>query len=208
MPARHHDTTVASESPDGAFAVSLIGGIFILLGGFIFLIFGIGIVGIICGIIIIVGAAAARKNPSSAKGWGIGIIVLSLVSLISLGGFGIGFLLALIGGILFVAWEPPTPAYYYPPGGYAPPYGYPVQPYGYAAPAYPQYPPQQAYGQYPQQAYGQYPQGYAQYPQQAPYDPYQQQPQQAYTQYPQQQQADAQPAQPQQPNRPKEPGQQ
>ncbi len=108
--------------------LSLIGGIFILLGGafiaFVGSIFSglgglsgagvggavtaVGIVGIIFGIIIILGGIMINSNPKSHTMWGVIIIILSILSWITAaGGFVIGFILALIGGILAITFKPP-----------------------------------------------------------------------------------------------------
>jgi len=116
--------------PSAAFILSLIGGIFILLGGLYeaavyaivgsaFLAFfpGLGallialaVVALIFGLIIIFGAIQMRSHPESAKTWGILVLVFAIFSWIGGGGFVIGFLLALIGGILAIVWHPPAPA--------------------------------------------------------------------------------------------------
>ncbi|HTT15976.1 MAG TPA: DUF6114 domain-containing protein [Thermoplasmata archaeon] len=114
--------------PSTAFVLSLIGGIFILLGAlaeaaliaifgtvvFVFipglgaLILGLAAACVLFALIIIVGAVMLRARPQSAKLWGAIIIVLSIVSIFgALGGFFIGFILALIGGIMAVTWHPP-----------------------------------------------------------------------------------------------------
>jgi hypothetical protein len=117
--------------PSTAFILSLIGGIFILLGGlataaiyaliggallaFIpglgVLLLALAVIAIFFGLIIIVGATMLRSKPESAKTWGLLIIILSILSLIFAGGgFVIGFILALIGGILAMTWRAPPPA--------------------------------------------------------------------------------------------------
>jgi hypothetical protein len=107
--------------PTAAFALSLIAGIFVLLGGvivaaigavFTFFAFGvgaiIGIFGLIWGIIIIVGANNLRAHPEQHVTWGVIILVFSLISWVgAVGGLLIGFLLGLIGGILAISWQPP-----------------------------------------------------------------------------------------------------
>ena len=109
-----------NDKPVAAFVLSLIGGIFVLLGGIViaalgaaltFFIGGIGgfygLFGIIFGIIIIVGSAMLYSNPDKHVLWGAIILVFSIVSWFgSYGGFVIGFLLALIGGILAMVWKP------------------------------------------------------------------------------------------------------
>jgi len=106
--------------PSAAFTLSLIAGIFVLLGGlivavigavFTFFAFGIGaiigIFGIIWGVIIIVSANNLRAHPEQHVTWGVIILVFSLVSWFGgLGGLLIGFLLGLIGGVLAISWQP------------------------------------------------------------------------------------------------------
>lgn len=65
-----------------------------------------GIVGIVCGIIIIVSALKLYNEPEKTQLWGTLVIIFSVISLLSMGGFLIGFLLGLIGGILAVVWKP------------------------------------------------------------------------------------------------------
>jgi hypothetical protein len=115
--------------PTAAFVLSLIGGIFILLGGIYeaaiyaivgsaFLAFlpglgalliGLAVVALLFGLIIIYGAIQMKSHPESAKTWGIIVLILAILSWIGGGGFVLGFLLALIGGILAIVWHPPAP---------------------------------------------------------------------------------------------------
>ena len=118
-----------------AHILALIGGIFIVIDGLLTLAvasllagalaglgygaFGalvaiFGAIGFILGLIILYGAVQLRRNPASTKTWGILLIVLSLVSYIGGGGFFIGLILVLIGGILALTWHPPAAA---APGG-------------------------------------------------------------------------------------------
>jgi hypothetical protein len=128
---------MAMESPKAypvaAFVVTLIGGILILLDGLYLLAvsafvstvssaYGVSIpgvsglfealaaVGLIFGLIILIGAIMMWRNPSSAKMWGIVVILLGLISIISGGGFILGLILALVGGILALVWHPPAAA--------------------------------------------------------------------------------------------------
>ncbi len=140
--------------------LSLIGGIFILIGGAFQAFVGaiissigttstgqsttgigstigiLGIVGIILGIIVIVGGVMMYSNPQSHTMWGVIVLVLSLVSFAtsSIGGFVIGFLLALIGGILGIVFKPSM----MPQAGMGGmPMGPPTTAYGMGAPAAP-----------------------------------------------------------------------
>lgn len=108
------------ETPSTAFGLSLAGGIIILLAGLVvaavgatltFFIGGIGglvgIVGVVWGILIIVFAFLLRSMPEKHVGLGVAVILFSIFSWFgSFGGFLIGFLLALIGGVLAIVWTP------------------------------------------------------------------------------------------------------
>ena len=115
------------DKPTAAMVLSLIGGLFVIFGG-IFLAFvgslisslnitgtgaasstalGLGIVGVIMGIIMVVGGFMMYSKPTSAKMWGVIVLILSLVSWVTaVGGFFIGFLLGLIGAILALTFKP------------------------------------------------------------------------------------------------------
>jgi len=117
-----------SEKPTAAFVLSLIGGIFILLGAIavmvlmsvigglmlgvgpdpnILLIYGA--VGLIFALIVLVGAVMLWMKPQQHVVWGVIVLLFSLFSIISTGGFFIGLILGLIGGILGIVWKPPAP---------------------------------------------------------------------------------------------------
>jgi hypothetical protein len=56
-------------------------------------------VGLICGIIVLIGALLLHSKPVNKKTWGIIIAVFSVPSVIMGGGFIIGFILGIIGGV-------------------------------------------------------------------------------------------------------------
>lgn len=111
------------ESPTAAFVLSLIGGIFVLLAGVVIGVIGfaltlplggfgaaLGLLGIAWGVIIIIGAVMMNSRPEQHTMWGVIVLVFSFVSFVgAIGGFFIGFLLALIGGILGITWKPTQP---------------------------------------------------------------------------------------------------
>jgi|SRR5271157_2082614 len=135
--------------PNSAYLLSLIGGILIILEGFLVIVAGLllsavigsdipgasaaaafvvgfGLIGVIFGLLIVFWAFRLKSNPGSARTMGILIIVFSVISLVGGGGFYIGSILALIGGILAVIWHPTMvsqPVYGQP--GYGAPYGQP-----------------------------------------------------------------------------------
>jgi len=118
------------EKPTAAFALSLVGAIIMILGGlfstiiaiiaggFISIIPGmewlgglmivLGILGLIFGIIVLVGAIMIYSGERSKVRTGsILVLVFSILNLIfGGGGFFIGFILGLIGGILGLVWKP------------------------------------------------------------------------------------------------------
>lgn len=60
----------------------------------------IPIISIGTGVILIIGGYSIYRKPESAGRWGIAILVASVVSLFGMGGFLIGTILGIIGGIL------------------------------------------------------------------------------------------------------------
>ncbi|MEM3990098.1 MAG: hypothetical protein QW479_06865 [Desulfurococcaceae archaeon] len=119
------------EKPTAAFVLSLISGIFIIIGGLVAAVisaviseaFGVipglgrlggliiilGVLGFVFGIIVIVGAIMINSGvPEKVKTGSIIVLVFSILSLFvgGTGGFIIGFILGLIGGILGLTWKP------------------------------------------------------------------------------------------------------
>jgi hypothetical protein len=118
-----------SDKPTAAMVLSLIGGIFVILGGAFIAFVGslvasfgylanggttggaavtaFGVVGIIMGLIMVVGAFMMNSNPNKAKMWGIIVLILSILSWVTaVGGLVIGFILGLVGGILAITFKP------------------------------------------------------------------------------------------------------
>ncbi len=137
---------MTEEKPTAAFVLSLVAGVFILLGGGMMLMFGsfmgsygfgmmggyggfggmmgygrypfgvmspvfgvIGVLGLIFGAVVIIGAVMLNKKPAEHSTWGTVIVVFSVLSIFgsAMGGFGVGLILGLIGGILGITWKPP-----------------------------------------------------------------------------------------------------
>ena len=120
------------ERPTAAFVLSLIGGVFILLGGGTVTITGsygfgmmgrfggmdygmmgpalgmMGILGLVFGAIVIIGAIMLNSKPEENTTWGTLIVLFSVLSIFggAMGGFGIGLILSLIGGVLAITWKP------------------------------------------------------------------------------------------------------
>ena len=129
-----------AEKPTAAFVLSLIGGIFILLGALLWLIVGqflaflaidiglgatlMGVVGIVMALIIMIGGVMMYMKPEQHVVWGVIVLILSIVSIpFSFAGAVIGFILALVGGILGLVFKPQMPM----AAPYAPPMAPPPQ---------------------------------------------------------------------------------
>lgn len=69
-------------------------------------------VGIITGIIVLVGAVMLSSQSRQNAAWGTVILIFSAFSLIGGGGFFIGSILGILGGIIAITWRPtPPPAH-------------------------------------------------------------------------------------------------
>jgi hypothetical protein len=68
-----------------------------------------GMLGIIFGLIVIVGAIMLNRRPAQHTTWGILILIFSILSIFGgLGGYLVGLILGIVGGALAIAWKPPT----------------------------------------------------------------------------------------------------
>jgi hypothetical protein len=110
------------EKPIAATVLTLIGGVLILGVGLVVASVGstlasvgvgvggalgaLGALAVLLGIILLGLAVQLYRNPDSHTGYGIAIIVLSLLSIVGGGGAIIGLILGLVGGILAVVFHP------------------------------------------------------------------------------------------------------
>jgi hypothetical protein len=120
------------ERPTTAFVLSLVGGVFILLGGGMMSTIGsfgfggmmgfggmggmmgwtgfglFGILGLIFGVIVVISAIMLNSKPQEHATWGTLIVLFSVLSIFggAMGGFGVGLILGLIGGVLALTWKP------------------------------------------------------------------------------------------------------
>ena len=67
-------------------------------GGF----YGFAAIGVISGIIILIGSIMVYNRPSKASTWGALILAFSLASFFAMGGFFLGAVLGIVGGILAI----------------------------------------------------------------------------------------------------------
>lgn len=68
----------------------------------------VGVFGLASGVIVLAAAVMLRTNPSQRKTWGVLILVFSILSFVGLGGFVVGAILGVVGGIMTLTWKPPT----------------------------------------------------------------------------------------------------
>jgi hypothetical protein len=68
----------------------------------------LSVVGLVCGILIVVGAVMLRARPSEHVMWGVVILAFSVISFVGMGGFFIGAILGIIGGAFALAYRPRT----------------------------------------------------------------------------------------------------
>ena len=115
------------SKPVAAFALSLVAGVFILLGSVVMSMFALGFpgmmmggmmvpwmlgsvpvlvaFGIASGIMVILGAVMLYTRSAENHLWGAIILAFSLVSILgSMGGLLVGLVLGMLGGILALTW--------------------------------------------------------------------------------------------------------
>jgi len=81
-----------------------------MMGGFGWGMFGL--LGLIFGIIVVISAIMLNSRPEEHTMWGTIIVIFSVLSIFgsAMGGFGIGLVLGIIGGVLAITWKrAPTP---------------------------------------------------------------------------------------------------
>jgi hypothetical protein len=132
---------MTEEKPTAAFILSLLAGVFILLGGGMMAMIGswlgnygvtsqygrwggmmgtgfgmvrfafgaMGVLGFVFGVIVIISALMLNRRPEQHQTWGSLIVLFSVLSIFAsaMGGFGVGLILGLIGGILAITWTAP-----------------------------------------------------------------------------------------------------
>jgi predicted benzoate:H+ symporter BenE len=60
---------------------------------------GISVVAVVCGVIVLIGALMLRVQPRDHTIWAIIIVVFSGISFVGMGGYFIGAIIGLIGGV-------------------------------------------------------------------------------------------------------------
>jgi len=67
------------------------------------------VVGIASGVMVILGSVMVYTHPSESQLWGAIILAFSVVSIIGgMGGFLVGLILGVVGGVLALTWRAPA----------------------------------------------------------------------------------------------------
>jgi hypothetical protein len=143
-PYGQYAPSYSEPRPVTAFVLSLIGGIFILLGGISEVLIGytvnleitpfnpfewftvLGFVGITLGFLAIIFSVMLYLHPQHHVLFGVLVVVVSIASVVAFWGYLIGLVLGVIGGALAITWNPNRWAMM--PYGFGPPVG-PYPPY-------------------------------------------------------------------------------
>jgi hypothetical protein len=64
------------------------------------------LVSLVSGVLVIIGAVMINIHPSQSSTWGTIMLVFSIFSFLGMGGFLIGAVLGIVGGVLALSWKP------------------------------------------------------------------------------------------------------
>jgi hypothetical protein len=101
---------------DGLSVGGMMGGLGGMMGGYYGMMGSLGVpfsfmsgfslIGLISGILVIIGAIMLNVRPTEHTSWGVVILVFSIISFLGTGGFLIGAVLGIVGGVLALNWKP------------------------------------------------------------------------------------------------------
>jgi hypothetical protein len=69
---------------------------------------GVGLFGLICGIIVLGSGVMVRIHPEQSTVFGVLILIFSVLSFFGSGGFVVGAILGIIGGVMILRWRRPA----------------------------------------------------------------------------------------------------
>lgn len=87
----------------------MMGGYYGMMGGFGLAgtwFYALAVIGTVSGIMILVGAIMVYNQPTRASIWGALILAFSIVSFLGMGGFFLGAILGVVGGVLAITFRP------------------------------------------------------------------------------------------------------
>lgn len=98
LPHLQYANLTVPHGLDRASLPGLISGIVGVMGAF----------GLICGAVVLVSSTMLLARVGQRRTWGILILVFSVLSFMGLGGFVIGAVLGIAGGVMALRWKPPS----------------------------------------------------------------------------------------------------
>jgi uncharacterized protein DUF6114 len=93
----------------GGYGGSMMSSYYGMMQGFGGWFYGFAVIGIITGVLILFSAIIMYDRPRQVATWGAVILVLSVVSFFGAGGFFVGAVLGIVGGILALTWREALP---------------------------------------------------------------------------------------------------
>jgi hypothetical protein len=91
----------------GGYGGSMMSDYYGMMQGFGGLFYGFAVIGIIAGVLVLLSATMMYDRPGQVATWGALILVSSVVSFFGAGGFFVGAVLGIVGGILALTWREP-----------------------------------------------------------------------------------------------------
>lgn len=92
----------------GYYYGGMMGGYYGMMHGFGFgggWFYGLAGIGVVSGVLILIGAIMIYNQPAKSATWGTLVLAFSIVSFFGMGGFFIGAILGVVGGILALTWK-------------------------------------------------------------------------------------------------------
>lgn len=71
-----------------------------------FVVGALGVFGLVSGVIVAISAVMLQTGPARQRTWGVLILVFSALSILGAGGFVLGAILGIVGGVLALRWTP------------------------------------------------------------------------------------------------------
>ena len=65
----------------------------------------LSVLGLACGVLVVVGGFILSLRSLEHVTWGVLIVIFSAISLVSMGGWFVGAILGIVGGVLAVVWR-------------------------------------------------------------------------------------------------------
>lgn len=66
---------------------------------------GFSVLGLVCGVLVVVGSFLLNLRPLEHFSWSLIVLVFSIASFVSMGGWVVGAVLGISGGSLSIAWR-------------------------------------------------------------------------------------------------------